>query len=115
MKKIFAWFWNLPRRYRKLDLEFYRRTYADLSRLENSDLENHWNAFGRKEKRFPNRESLNSSWQKQGLPQIFDYEVYNFINFDLNFESEVQAKVHYLHFGIHEKREIFGHTKKVTP
>ena len=85
MTKIFAWFWNLPRRYRKLDLEFYRRTYADLSHLENSDLENHWTVYGKKEKRFPSGESLNSAWQKQGLPQIFDYEVYNFINFDLNF------------------------------
>jgi len=92
MEKIFAWFWNLPRRYRKLDLDFYRRTYADLSHLENSDLENHWNAFGRKEKRFPNGCKQREGYLVMRIRQVL-FSVIHILGFKIHLERNTNSNL----------------------
>jgi hypothetical protein len=105
-------FYLFGRQNRKLDPDFYRNLYADLVNFENSDLEKHWNVYGKKENRFPNQEYLDFIWGKNKLPIPFDYKIYNLINLDLNFDSELEAKVHYLLYGMIEKRETVAKTKE---
>ncbi|MGI9283596.1 MAG: glycosyltransferase [Endozoicomonas sp.] len=84
-----------------LDLNFYRDTYSDLSNLTDIQLYEHWEKFGKQEKRLSNiRDSKLLNFD-------LDFEFYTSYYSDLG-NSDIStlsaAKLHWLKYGKDEKR-----------
>lgn len=87
-----------------IDPVFYRTAYADLQNLTEEELISHWLNYGFTEGRFSTFESLEEFWKKELLPKDFDWHSYIFLNPDLTFSNETQARIHYLTNGLGERR-----------
>jgi GT2 family glycosyltransferase len=88
-----------------LDINFYRNSYNDLKSLSDKEIVTHWKKFGDKENRYPNFEVFNQAWRNADLDLEFNVAEYLFLNPDLPFELEFEAKIHFLNVGRNEFRE----------
>lgn len=91
-----------------LDHAFYRNTYPDISELEDSQLEEHWQSHGQAEGRASNRDELLRSLGELGssLPEDFDWHEYIAINPGLAGQAwtGVSAAEHFVTKGRNEGR-----------
>jgi hypothetical protein len=88
----------------EFDLDFYRHSNSDLQDLADEQLIQHWLRFGSREGRFPNLADFEKAWQNANLPQAFDHRHYMFLNPDLQFDDEIQARIHFFRVGKTEFR-----------
>jgi hypothetical protein len=88
----------------EFDLDFYRNSNSDLQDLADEQLIQHWLRFGSREGRFPNLADFEKVWLNANLPQAFDHRHYMFLNPDLQFDDEIQARIHFFRVGKTEFR-----------
>ena len=77
------------------DIKSYCKYNPDLQNLNDEQLINHWNNFGKLENRV---------YYKPKNIELFSSEIYKLCNEDLNGKSDLELEIHYVNHGILEER-----------
>jgi len=91
----------------KLDVDFYQTHYTDLESLSAQKVIEHWNYFGKKEGRYPNKKTFLA----KSPDMQFDLDLAFYIHFypdlaDEGINSLEDAKFHWFYYGKQEGRLI---------